>query len=236
MDPKLKVISLSVDSYDRFKAQSIKALNNFHDQERQWPQAILIDTPRDEETKHLHEIYGVLEKLNDGYLTSYFGGNEQKLTMDIGIPIIIFSNSVPTRGALSDDRWDIFSIHNIQVEQEDYILMKATVESWINSYSRSTVTWQNKVITTVPGIRERKSDLSTYESDDMLLKMYILNKETIKKFSGSATETWITNPNNGSKTKKYKNGIIESYGEERAATLNNAPEVVIKWYTHMTQK
>jgi hypothetical protein len=54
------------------------------------PEALLIDAPRDEETKFLHEIYGTLEELNNGRVEGFFSGRRIKFRIKRGIPFLLF--------------------------------------------------------------------------------------------------------------------------------------------------
>lgn len=233
---------LQVDKLDRFKAIAIEEIKTYKTLRGDWPKAIIIDVPRDEETKNLHEIYAVLEKLNDGTLISYFGGRKQKLDMDIGIPVIVMTNSAPLLAAMSNDRWDIFALNKVRMltetditvsEKEDYFLFQATAESWVNKATNASVTWQNKIQTTALSPRGRQEDGTRYESDKLLYKMQSEFIENIKKYPALATGEWEENPVTGTKTRISSNGFIESYGDERASTINKAPEVVVKWWTYL---
>lgn len=220
----------------------IDEINQYKDTYGDWPKALIIDVPRDEETKNLHEIYGVLEKLNDGVITSNFGGRRKSLRMDIGIPIIIFTNSAPIQGALSLDRWDILALHKVKMrivtdvtikDEEDYYLFQAESESWIVAHTSSTVTWQNKITTTAPKPTERKSDGTRFESDTMFREMFLNHRENIKKYPALVSQEWIENPIDGSRVRTNSNGVVECYGSERASVIAKAPEPVIKWFTHV---
>lgn len=245
MDPKFNCLVLQVDRYDRFKPYVIDEVNRYREVRGHWPQAIIIDVPRDEETKNLHEIYGVLEKLNDGTLTSNFKGIKKKLRMKIGVPVIVFSNSAPLTGAMSGDRWNIKTIFRTVIKKEtedsvkdeiDYFVQQAEVNSWIHRYTKSTVTWQNKVTTVGPKVGGRESNGARFESDNLLLEMYKTHTENIKKYPSLTNEEWIENPIDGSKTRVHRNGLIEAYGSTRAATLSKAPEIIVKWYTQVTSE
>jgi len=109
--PKYECLTLMIDSYRSFKYTSARLISNYIDKKGKPPKAFLIDAPRDEESKYLHEIYGVLEEINNGRLFASFHGKIIKTRIPRGIPIIIFSNSPPIFHALSHDQWDIKALY-----------------------------------------------------------------------------------------------------------------------------
>ena len=223
-DPSMNTIILSVDSYDRFKAQSIRSLNRYKKTRKVWPSAILIDSARDEETKHLHEIYGILEKLNDGYLTSFFGGREEILEMKIGIPIIVLANSIPTLGALSEDRWDILAIHKSYCDKEDYIIQRASVNCVIVHASNTAVVWRNQVTTKEPEM-DKKSNL---KSEKLLQKIY---KDHLRCTRESGVDLLPRESRFQRRYVQMRHGIVDMTGEERSSPVLKAPEMVLRLYT-----
>lgn len=71
---------------------------------------LMIDVPRDEETRLLHEIYGTLQNLNNGRVEDFFVSCRINFRTRRGIKIIVISNSPPVLKSLSNDRWQIKAI------------------------------------------------------------------------------------------------------------------------------
>ena len=61
--PEYECLTLMIDSYRSFKYTSARLISNYIDKKGKPPKAFLIDAPRDEESKYLHEIYGLLEEI-----------------------------------------------------------------------------------------------------------------------------------------------------------------------------
>ena len=71
--PKYECLTLMIDSYRSFKYTSARLISNYIDKKGKPPKAFLIDAPRDEESKYLHEIYGVqIRRLAVIDFTSYY--------------------------------------------------------------------------------------------------------------------------------------------------------------------
>lgn len=70
----------------------------------------MINAPRDEETRFLHEIYGTLEELNNGRVKCFFASRCIKFRIRRDRKIIVSSNLSPILKSLSNDRWQIKAI------------------------------------------------------------------------------------------------------------------------------
>ncbi len=165
-NPQYGCLVLILDSYRSFKYTSAKLISDYIDQKGNLPNALIMDTPRDEESKYLHEIYGVLEEINNGRLYGSFHGKIINRKMARGIPIIVFSNSPPITRSLSKDRWDIKALYRT-VDGKDVYVQNAKITSNVLSISNNTLTWRNLVETQQ---YEKESDL---KSDSILFKSTI---------------------------------------------------------------
>lgn len=212
IDPECGCIILQLDYYRAFKYSSALTISNYISKTGQNPKAIVIDAPRDEEIKFLHEIYGVLEEINNGRLFGSFGGRTIKQRMPRGIPIIVFSNSPPVTSALSFDRWDIKALYRTVDNKEVYV-QDAKVSCNVHDVANNTVTWQN-FIETVPWDEEKYTERST--NIDMLFDMYSKNFLAMKKLKEK-------------KLPGYENiapGIIKSWAQEQTVPTIRAPSYV----------
>ena len=95
---------LSVDYYISFKHNMAIDIENYINEHGKEPKALIIDAPRDEETKYLHKIDGALEDLKNGRIFSSFGGKRIGKRIKIEKPIFVFSNSPPVFDTMSEDR------------------------------------------------------------------------------------------------------------------------------------
>lgn len=73
---------MKVDKYDRFKSYIINKINEYKKNRSDCPKSLIIAVLWDKETKNLHEIYGVLEKINDGVLESNFAALQPAMNLD----------------------------------------------------------------------------------------------------------------------------------------------------------
>lgn len=215
--PGIKALRLTLDYYRSFKFQSAKLISDYS-RRHGYPDVILIDAPRDEESKFLHDIYGALEEINNGRLEGSFGGKIIKDSIPRNVPIIVLSNSPPIEGALSEDRWDIMAIYNYvgdEGEKEEVYIQKARVSSNVKDITGNLVYWQNFIKTVI--------DLDidqNYESGRLLAEM---QRKNIK-----LTELLIKKEEALTKQKsKLLPGQIERWSGEKVATLSKAPSYVL---------
>lgn len=213
LDPQYGCISLPLDYHRSFKYQSAKLISNFVKTRGHAPKAILIDAPRDEESKYLHEIYGVLEDLNNGRLYGSFQGNLIKERIRRGIPIFVFTNSPPIVSSLSEDRWDIKALYRTTDDKDVYI-QDARVSSNVKRVRHNIVTWQN--VTETMGIEYAGVEHS--KSDNMLFDMYSNNYLAMLKLKEEKLE--FKNDTN------YIPGIIKKWGADHSAPTSKAPEYI----------
>lgn len=112
LDPRLNSLLVYLDYFRACRHGMAIDLTNFMDRTNGVSSsALIIDAPWDKERKHLHDIYALLEELNNGRVVSLFGSSRFKYRIEPGIPIIVFSNAPPRVGSLSKDRWDIKAIY-----------------------------------------------------------------------------------------------------------------------------
>jgi len=215
--PEVKALRIPIDSYRSFKYYSAKQISDYKKKHGP-PDVILIDAPRDEESKFLHDIYGVLEEINNGRLEGQFGGKSVKDAMPRKIPIIVFSNSPPIVGALSTDRWDIMALYNYIGDLEkdkDVYIQKAVVSSNVNDVIGSTIYWQNFTKTEIDIDIDQNR-----ESGKLLAEMQRKNIEL--------TESLIKKEEALTKEKsKLIPGQVQKWGEYKVAPLNKAPSYVL---------
>lgn len=183
------------------------------------PSAIIIDAPRDEETKFLHDIYGVLEELNNGRLDGTFGGKTIKKRMPRGIPIIVFSNAPPITRAMSEDRWDIKALYRT-TDGKDIYAQNARVSSNVKSILNNSITWQN-VVETVE--YEKEGDT---KSDKLLFDMYTDNFLQMGKLKEQKVEGYFT----------ILPGTLKKWGAEQTAPTHKAPEYILNQAQRFAQK
>lgn len=206
--PQYECLILMIDSYRSFKYTSARLISNYIDKKGRPPKAFLIDAPRDEESKYLHEIYGVLEEINNGRLYASFHGKIIKARIPRGIPIIIFSNSPPIFRALSNDRWDIKALYRT-IDNCDVYVQNAKISSVIQKITYYSITWNN-IIETLP--YELESDS---KSDKMLFDMYTQNfiaMEKEKELQGCS---------------EIIPGLIKKIGVGQTTPINKAPEYIL---------
>lgn len=211
LNPKMKCVVLTLDYYRSFKYTSAKQIADYIDLNG-YPEAILLDAPRDEETKFLHECYGVLEEISNGRLKGSFQGKILNKRMPRNIPIYIFSNSPPVKGALSEDRWSIKALYRTKAltpKQNDIFIQNARISSNVHRATNSLVTWQN-FIETIPMV-----DVKDTASDKFLFEMYQQNFEAMDKLR--KIENQIT-------ASSIIPGEVKSWGLKRTSPITKAPE------------
>ena len=215
MDPNLGVCRISLDYSRAFKYLAALDIKTYVEQRGSEPNLLIIDAPRDEESKFLHEIYGTLEEINNGRVEGFFSGSRIKMRIQRNIPIIVISNAPPVLKAFSRDRWDIKAIYET-VDGNDRFIQNAKAYSNINSVTGNIITWTN-VVETVPYI---PNEVIEFESDQLLLDMYTRNIKDMK-FAPSP------NPD-----KKYPLalGLVKIKASEQTVELRAAPEYVKRQY------
>nr|ULD16102.1 hypothetical protein [Cylindrotheca closterium] len=134
------VCRLSIDYNRSFKYLAAYDIKNYIEKFNTEPSVLMIDAPRDEETRFLHEIYGTLEELNNGRVDSTFYGRFKRLRFK-SPHIIVFTNNVPNMSALSSDKFNLFALAD---KDHDYTIVKCEVNLKIETYSKSLVTWYYK--------------------------------------------------------------------------------------------
>lgn len=214
LDPSYNCILLPIDYSRSFKYIAVNLICEFIDNKGVPPNAILIDAPRDEESRYLHEIYGVLEELNNGRLFASFQGKTIKKRMRRGIPVIVFSNSPPITSSLSNDRLDIKALYRT-VDETDVYIQNATVSSNVDMTNSNTITWQNFTETTV--VEDTSSELL---SDTLLLDMYTNNYIAMMKLREE--ELRINRKTN------IVPGVVKKWSAKQSAPTNKTPEYVLR--------
>lgn len=213
--PELKVLRLTLDYYRSFKYQSAKDVSEYQKKNGP-PDVILIDAPRDEETRFLHEIYAALEEMNNGRLEGQFQGKKIKDSMPRNIPIIVFSNSPPIIGALSDDRWDTMALYEYDDEEKrDIYIQKAIVSCNIKDVTGNLIYWSNYIQTKVD---DEIGD--EYASQRSLSEMQLKNIKLTER--RMRIEESITNQHS-----KLKPGQISKESHMNVATQAKAPSYVL---------
>lgn len=216
-DPRNKSIFVSVD-YDRsFKMNLAEEISKYISTNGEEPEAIVLDIPRAEETKNLHEIYASLETIMDGRVRARFGGKSISFWIKEDIRIFVFSNCAPDLNSMSHDRWRIFALFESPVEK-DILIQRAETRISIIKVKRNIVTWQT-LIKTLP-LEETlpKLDLVNAKKSDCILAVsYLINYLAMRK-----VERKNNNP-----TLSITPGIIAKWGLNRTTTTNKAPESVL---------
>lgn len=201
---------LTLDSYRSFKYTSAKFMVDHIEKNGKPPSAIIIDAPRDEETKFLHEVYGVLEELNNGRLFASFQGKIIQERTRRGIPIIVLSNAPPVLRALSEDRWDIKALFRT-VDGKDVYVQNARVSSNVKDVKNNSISWQN-VVETIP--YEKEGDTL---SDKLLFDMYTDNFLQMEKLKEENVDEYYA----------IIPGVVKKWGPINTAPNHKAPEYIL---------
>ena len=167
----------------------------------------MIDAPRDEETKYLHEIYGTLEELNNGRVEGFFEGRRIKFKIRRGIKIIVISNSPPVLKSLNSDRWQIKAIFK-SVDGKDRLVQQAKVSSNVTCVTPPLCTWQN-VTETVP-----PENIADSRSGNLLAEMFSKNYKDMKKRKEEIKDV------------NYIPGVVKSWSPEQTLELSQVPKYV----------
>lgn len=170
------VCRLSIDYNRSFKYLAAHDIKDYMEKFNSEPSVLMIDAPRDEETKYLHEIYGTLEELNNGRVEGFFAGRRIKFRIRRGIKIIVISNSPPVLKSLSSDRWQIKAIFK-SVDGKDRLVQQAKVSSNIISVTPPFCTWQN-VTETVP-----QKNIPDSKSGELLAKVLIYHFRAVLDYN-----------------------------------------------------
>jgi len=216
-DPRSKAIFVSVD-YDRsFKMNLAEEISNYISRNGEEPEAIVLDIPRAEETKNLHEIYGALEDIMNGRVRARFGNKSYSFWIKEDIRIFVFSNCAPDLNSMSHDRWKIFALFESPVGK-DVLIQRAETRISIVRFKRNIVTWKTLIKTLPLEKTLPKLDLKNAEKSDCILAYsYLINYLAMRK---------LERKNNNPTLSKVP-GIIAKWGLERTTTANNAPESVL---------
>lgn len=227
----LDVLLLTIDHYRSFKHTMASDIENFIKEKGREPAAFIVDAPRDEETKFLHEIYGALEELKNGRLFSVWGNQRIRKRIRREKPIFVFSNSPPTVAAMSSDRWDIKAL-TYSHGTKDVICLDARVEANVNSWSNTTVTYQNVTETiSYDALSEADHLLAQdYESDMILFEMYTTNYLAMYKESKEQENKMIKERLKIPGQDLIVPGVIKKWDRRRTVRLNNAPENILAKY------
>ena len=118
-----------------------------------------------------------MEEINNGRLEGSFGGKQIKDSIPRNTPIVVFSNSPPIIGALSEDRWETMALYEYSGnENRDVYVQKAKVSCMVNDVAGGQVYWKNFTTTVVD------NDIGDeYESDKILLLMQEQNMKITEK-------------------------------------------------------
>ena len=216
-DPRTKAIFVSVD-YDRsFKMNLAEEILKYISENDEEPEAIILDVPRAEETKNLHEIYAALEEIMNGRVRARFGNKSISAWVLEDIRIFVFSNCAPDLNSMSHDRWKIFALFKSPVGK-DVLLQRAETKISIVKYKRNIVTWKT-LIKTVP-LEETlpKLDLKDAKKSDCILAYsYLINYLAMRKLERK----------NNNPTLSITPGIVSKWGLKRTTTISQAPESVL---------
>ena len=205
------VCRLSIDYNRSFKYLAAYDIKNYIEKFNAEPSVLMIDAPRDEETKYLHEIYGTLEELNNGRVEGFFAGRRIKFRIRRGIKIIVISNSPPVLKSLSSDRWQIKAIFK-SVDGKDRLVQQAKVSSNIISVTPPFCTWQTVTETVLP------SNIPDSKSGQLLAEMFSKNYKDMKR----RKEEIISLKEDGN----YLPGVVKSWAPEQTLELSRVPEYV----------
>ena len=211
LNPIMGVCRLSIDYNRSFKYLAAYDIKDYMEKFNAEPSVLMIDAPRDEETKYLHEIYGTLEELSNGRVEGFFAGRRIKFRIRRGIKIIVISNSPPVLKCLSSDRWQIKAIFK-SVDGKDRLVQQAKVSSNIISVTPPFCTWQN-VTETVP-----PKNIPDSKSGELLTEMFYKNYKDMKKRKEETI--CLTDDVN------YIPGIVKSWSPEQTLELSKVPEYV----------
>lgn len=215
--PDFNVLRLSIDHHRAFKYFSALSIKRYVDEKRKEPDLIIIDAPRSEESKFLHEIYGTLEDINNGRVEGSYGVSSIKMRIRRKIPIVVISNSPPQIGSMSHDRWDIKAIFK-SVSGEDRMIQDAKVFSNVLRSNNTLTTWQDVIQT-------KEFDTEKYSSD--IDHDRILMDSTIKNYQ-DMLENYNSMPIQTEEQKRkkaaYKPGVLKQYSTLKTAPTHKAPE------------
>lgn len=211
LNPIMGVCRLSIDYSRSFKYLAAYDIKNYMEKFNAEPSVLIMDAPRDEETKYLHEIYGTLEELNNGRVEGFFGGQRIKFRIRRGIKIIVISNSPPVLKSLSSDRWDIKAIF-VSVDGKDRLVQQAKVSSNIISVTPPFCTWQTITETVLP------TNMPNSKSGQLLSQMFSKNYEDMKRKKYEVMSL--------KEDCNYIPGIVKSWAPEQTLELSKVPEYV----------
>lgn len=214
-DPRENVVFVSLD-YDRaFNMNLAEDVMNHIKKTGDQPSAIILDIPRAQESKHLHEIYAGLEEIVNGRAVARFGNKRVKSWIDENTPIIVFANCAPVLSSFSDHRWRIFSVFKSPLGN-DFLLQRAKVNIQIVAFKKGTiVTWRTQTETLSLVNTQSEMEFSR-KSDRILVFSYMINYLVMRK-----------NRNNNPILETPEPGIIKHWGPERTTTTSKAPEGVL---------
>ena len=216
MDPSKKVIYVELD-YDRaFKMNLADEISDYKNRTGEFPEAIVLDIPRAEEAKNLHEIYAALETILDGRVGGRWSNTRHKFTMPRNIRVFVFSNCAPELNSFSLDRWKIFALFKSPIGN-DVLIQRAKTEVEIVSASRkwNLVKWRTHIETLPWKGHPKTSSEATLFFSYLINFLYMLK---LKKNDPAVTP-----------------GILKRAGLERTATASYAPETVQKVLVHFDQ-
>lgn len=244
-NPEYNVLYIQLETRSRFRKILVDEIVEHNKIHKKWPSAILIDCPRDEERDNLHNVYGVLEKANDGVLQTGFYGAGKMADFPMGIPIHVFSNAIPIYEGMSPTRWNILGVFEVLILEEDSKVPKKDFYCFqIEAFnapcasSYSSVNWQPRVKTLPPQepvFDENGNKLTSYL---LLQEMWSKHRDTLKHdkdiyINEYGEDGWIkASKLSSTKYRVSEDGVIEAYGPVRSATFNKAPESVLKSYTY----
>ena len=216
-DPRTKAIFVSLD-YDRsFKMNLAEEIFKYISENNEEPEAIILDIPRAEETKNLHEIYGALEEILNGRVRARFGSQSLSFWIREDIRIFVFSNCAPDLNSMSHDRWKIFALFESPVGK-DVLIQRAETRISFVKFKRNIVTWKTLIKTLPLEDTLPKLDLGNAKKSDCILGYsYLINYLAMKKMERK----------NNNPTLSIKPGIVSKWGLKRTTTISKAPESVL---------
>ena len=206
--PWTKSVLVGLDHHRAFKMNLADGIADFIEDHGEEPEAILLDIPRAEESRFLHEIYAALEEVQNGRVVARFGNRSRCFSIRRNIRVLVFSNCPPDVSEMSRDRWKIFGLFR-SLDEKDVLIQEVETRPKIVLSSKMFVTWQHE-IETIP-----LSSLVVEKKSDEILKMsFLINFLTMKMIKEKTGDLMM------------KPGVLKKLGFERTATATQAPESI----------
>lgn len=137
-DPQYNaVIAPSLSSIERWTTGFIQQLTEYKSRHGSYPTAIIFDLARAEDESNIDALYPILEHIKDGRLDSTFYGKFKRIEFK-SPHLVVLTNSVPNLGALSKDRFSLFTITG---PEYDYSLVCCHATAEKHRMNRGLVSW-----------------------------------------------------------------------------------------------